>query len=91
MAIGSGELMHDCFPKQSQMGTARMKEDNDTDEDCKRRREYGESKAGTKERSPDRLSLPNENTILIIIKWYYFKGYGKNTMKFNYKKRNGLE
>ena len=36
MAIGSGELMHDCFPKHSQMGTARMKEDNDTDENCKR-------------------------------------------------------
>ena len=34
-------------------------------------------------RSPDGLSLPNKNTILINIKWYYFERYGKNTMKFN--------
>ena len=32
-AIGNGELMHECFAKHSPMGTARMKEDNDTDED----------------------------------------------------------
>ena len=25
MAIGNGELMHECFPKHSLMGTARMK------------------------------------------------------------------
>ena len=25
MAIGNGELMHDCFPKHSRMGTARLK------------------------------------------------------------------
>ena len=25
MAIGNGELMHECFPKHSRMGTARMK------------------------------------------------------------------
>ena len=36
MAIGNGELMHECFPKHSPMGTARMKEDNDTDEDGKK-------------------------------------------------------
>ena len=41
------------------------------------------SKAGTKERSPDGLSLPNQNTILINIKWYYFTRYEKITMKFN--------
>ena len=43
------------------------------------------SKAVSKERSPDSLSLPNQNTILINIKWYYFTKYGKNTMKFNKK------
>ena len=35
------------------------------------------STAGTKDRSPDSLSLPNQNTILINIKWYYFTRYGK--------------
>ena len=25
MAIGNGELMHECFPKHLRMGTARMK------------------------------------------------------------------
>ena len=35
------------------------------------------STAGTKERSPDNLSLPKQNTILINIKWYYFTRYGK--------------
>ena len=33
--------------------------------------------AGTKERSPDCLSLPNQNTILMNIKLYYFTRYGK--------------
>ena len=48
------------------------------------RSEYGKkSTAGTNKRSPDGLSLPNQNTILINIKWYYFTRYGKNTMKFN--------
>ena len=83
MAIGNGELMRECFPKPSPMGTERMKEDYDTDEDGKKTREYGKTEASTKERSPDSLSLPNQNIILIIIKWYYFKRYGKNTMKFN--------
>ena len=32
----------------------------------------GKSKAGTKERSLESLSLPNRNTILLNIKWYYF-------------------
>ena len=36
------------------------------------------SKAGAKERSPDSLSLPNQNTILINIKCYYCKRYEKN-------------
>ena len=50
MAIGNGELMHEYFPKLSRMGTARMKQDKDTDESKKR----GMSMeiAGTKKRSP---------------------------------------
>ena len=34
------------------------------------------STAGTKERSPDSVSLPNQNAILINIKWYFFTRYG---------------
>ena len=73
MAIGNGELMHECFPKHSCMGTARMKEDKDTDEETQKRGLSMEiSKVGTKERSPDGPSLPNQNTILIYITRYYF-------------------
>ena len=44
--------MHECFPKHSRMGTARMKQDKETDEDDKKRGVSMErSKAGTKERS----------------------------------------
>ena len=37
MTIGNGELMYDCFSKHSRMGTARMKLDNETDEDVQKR------------------------------------------------------
>ena len=84
MAIGNGELMHKCFPKHSRMETARIKEDNETDEDCKKRGVSMEkSIVGTKERNPDSLSRPIQNTILINIKWYSFTRYGKSTLKFN--------
>ena len=29
MAKGIAELMHECFPKHSRMGTARMKQDKE--------------------------------------------------------------
>ena len=62
MAIGNGELMWECFPKHSRMGTARMKEDKETDEEGRKRGVSIErSKAGTKRRSPDGQSLPEEN------------------------------
>ena len=32
MAIGNRELIHECFPKHSRMGTARMKQEKETDE-----------------------------------------------------------
>ena len=41
---------------------------------------------GTNKRSPDGVSQPNQNTILIHLKWYYFTRYGKNTMKFTSQK-----
>ena len=47
MAIGN-ELWHDCYPKHSRMGTARMKEDKETEEEGKERGVSMErSKAGT--------------------------------------------
>ena len=52
--IGNGELMHECYPKHSRMGTARMK--SDTDEGKKRGVNLEKSKAGTTERSTDGLA-----------------------------------
>ena len=48
-----------------------------------------ESKAGTKIKRPEDLSLPNENTLIINIICGYFKRYGKCSIKFN--KKNGQE
>ena len=51
------------LPKHSRMGTERMKYDKETEEEGKKRSvSMARSKAGTKtERSPDGLSLPNQN------------------------------
>ena len=38
MAIENGELMHECFPKHLRMGTARLKQDNETEEESRKRR-----------------------------------------------------
>ena len=43
------------------------------------------SNAETKERSPESLSLPDENTILMNIIWHYFTRFGKSTLQFNYQ------
>ena len=70
MAIGNGELMHECFAKHSRMGTARMKKDHETDEDTQKRGVSMEkSTAGTNKRSSDGLSHPNQNKIIINIIW----------------------
>ena len=51
MAIGNGELMHECFPKHLRMGTARMKLDEETEEEGKKRGVSMErSKAGAKKK-----------------------------------------
>ena len=66
MAIGHGELMHECFPEHSRMGTARTKSDKETDDDGKKKGVSMErSKAGTNKISPYGLSHPNQNTIII--------------------------
>ena len=36
MTIKNGELMHECFPKHSRMGTSRIKLDKETHEDGKK-------------------------------------------------------
>ena len=83
MAILNGELVHECFPKHSRMGTARTN-DKETDEDGKKRGLSMErSKAGTNKRSPDGLSHPNQNTIIINKIWEYFIRNEKKTIKFN--------
>ena len=41
------------------------------------------STAGTNKTSPDGLSHPNQNTIIINKIWKYFIRNGKSTMKFN--------
>ena len=62
-----GELMHECFLEHLCMGTARMREDNETDEECTKRGVSMErSKACTNKRSPDGLSLPNQTAILFF-------------------------
>ena len=56
IAIGNGELMHKYFPKK------------ETDEKGKKRGVSVERrKGGTKKRSNDVLSHPNQNTIINII------------------------
>ena len=63
MAIGNGELMHECFPKHLRMGTSRMKEDKETDEGGRKRGVSMEkSKAGTTEKD-----VPTAYHILIKI------------------------
>ena len=37
MVIGNQELLHQCFPKHSRMGMARIKQDKKTDKDGKKR------------------------------------------------------
>ena len=71
MAIGNGELMHECFPKHLRMGTARMKQDNETDEGGKKRGVSMEKcKAGTKKKESRRpITSYNQNTIIINIIW----------------------
>ena len=59
MSIGNGEFMQECFPKHSCMGTARMKYDNETDEEGKKRGVSMEkSKAGTKKEVPTAYHIP---------------------------------
>ena len=83
MAIGHGELMHECFPKHSRMGTARTKQDKHTDEEGKKRGVSMErSKAGTKKRSRRPItsqSKYNDNKHNMVM----FYKIWKSIMKYN--------
>ena len=49
MAVENGELMQECFHKHLRMGTARMKEDKETEEEDKeKRRKMERSRVDTK-------------------------------------------
>ena len=81
MAIG-GDSRTSIFPNTRAFEWQNYKR-KETDEVGKKRGTSMEKwKVGTKERSPDGLSLPNQNRILINKIWYYFTTYGKSTMKF---------
>ena len=73
MAIGNGELMHDCYPQNLCMGTARIKLDKEADEDGKKRGVSMEERPCThfihKRRSTAGLSQPDQNTIIVNIIW----------------------
>ena len=62
MDIGNGELMQECFPKHSSVGTVRMKYDKQTKK-VRSRVSMERSKAGTKKKKSCRpiteLLLPN--------------------------------
>ena len=82
MAIGNEELMHECFPKHSCLGTASMKYYNVTEEEDKKREASMEKKRVRKKLGPDGLNYPNQNTIIINIICQYFRD-GKSTKKLN--------
>ena len=71
--------MHECFPKQSRMGTASVKKCKETDEEGKKRVVSMErSKAGTKKKSrrPIIQSKYNNNKHTMVI-------FYKNMTKYN--------
>ena len=93
IAIGNGELMHECFPKHLRMGTARMKLDKETDEEWKKRGVSMEwSKASTNKKkcsagSTTTWSKYNNNKHNIVV----FYKVGKVQLNSINKKQNGLK
>ena len=60
MAIGNEELMHECFPKHSRMGAARMKYDKVTEEEGKKKEVSMErSKSGHERKKKSRRPKPS--------------------------------
>ena len=77
--------MHECFPKHSRMGTARMKSDKETDEEGKKRIVSLES--GHKQKKSRRpitsYSKYNNNKHNMVI---FYKNWKKYNEKFNSEK-----
>ena len=69
MAIGNGELMHECFLKYLRMGTARMKYDKEAEEGVwTERSEYGKKQSGhEKKETPTAYHILIKNTVIINI------------------------
>ena len=95
MAIGYGGLMHECFPKHSRMGTARMKEEKETGEEGKKR---GVSLEGSKASTNKKFRRPittkskhNINKHNMVLFYKKYKKYNefqftKNKMDLNNRK-----
>ena len=85
MAILNGERVHECFPNKSRMGTATMKWDKEIVEEGKNRGVgMVRSKEDTNERSPDDLSLRNQNNINkhnIVVFYKTWKKYNEIRLK----------
>ena len=74
MAIENGELRYECFPKHFRMGTARLKQDNETEEESKKRRINEESSSHVSRLSTlvttDRLELRQSDSPSTVY-WRY--------------------
>ena len=57
LAMGNVKLMHECSPINFRMGTARMKEDNETEEVGEKSEYMERSTADMKKISPDGLAV----------------------------------
>ena len=97
MAIGNGELMHECFPKHLSMGTARMIKIKKQTKEVRREAWVWKKakRARNKKRCPDGLSHPNQKTIIInknvVIFYKKWKKYNeiqltKSKMDLNIRK-----
>ena len=66
MVIENEELMQECFPKHSRMGTARMKQEKVTEQEGKKR-EVSMERSKEAQKKKEVLNYHNQNTIIIII------------------------
>ena len=72
MAIGNWELMQECFPKHSRMGTARWNKTMRQTKTDRRDAWVWKKVQRARKISPDGLPHPNRNTIIInnLVKFY---------------------
>ena len=84
MAIGNGELLHECFLRHLRMRTARMKQGKETDEESKTRAVSMDiSKTRTKgKKEVTTTNYHNQNKMVNIICKHFIRD-GKSPKKFN--------